>query len=263
MTGMEHGQPNPVVSMTSTRPILRALLALATLFQAASASAQQEPTTATPPGVAQIETQYEAARQTATAMIQARYKSDLTALQDRYTKSGNLEGAVAVKAELDAVFSFTSDPPIPPPKASLTEFNQLQKRYTEDMQSALAAAQQRRKADLATLQGRLTRDGDLQGAIAVKNAIEALPITGKWRTMTGEISFVITFNADGTWSRTGHDKTKPADYTGTWKWSNPSRTKLAIRWDSPDWHNDGDLLPDAKRIDLRVNNYRQTIYRIP
>jgi hypothetical protein len=247
----------------------RRLLLAASLFALLSCALAEVPAggetaPSAPPELTQLEAQFDAAYQAATAAILARYKAGLAGLQEHYTKAGSLEGALAVKAESDAIFSNICSPPMGPPKTSLQEFTQLQKEFGDAIQSAISPLRDRYKSSLAALQSRLTRTGNLEGAIAVKNTLDNLPVTGRWRTVSGEISFVITFKSDGTWSRTGYNKAGPHDYAGTWNWKDPGKHQIGLVWVPEGWKNDGDVSPDGKKIDLHINkDYRQTILRLP
>jgi hypothetical protein len=88
-------------------------------------------------------------------------------------------------------------------------------------------------------------------------------VTGKWRTTSGKISFVVTFRSDGYWTRTGYDKGSAKDYAGTWYWKDLGQRVIGLEWVPEGWKNEGDVSPDGRSIDLHVNDYRQTIYRIP
>jgi hypothetical protein len=192
----------------------------------------------------------------------------LDALGQYYKEAGNLDGVLTVKAEADAVFSSTSRPPMWPSESNTVEFVRLQKAYGDAIETAVAPVQSEYKDKLATLEALFTRAGNLQEAEAVKRVLDNLPVVGTWRTASGEISFVITFNADGTWSRTGYDSSgydhsmRPHDYVGKWRWTDPGKRQIKLEWIHQGWVNDGNISTDGTKIDLSVDRYHQTILRI-
>ena len=107
--------------------------------------------------------------------LQSKYEEQLDQLMDQVTEEGELEKALAIKAELSGYQSGES-------KAAgddFPELKRLQKIYSEtskkrriEMAKRLAEETQAHKARLLDLQKRLTQERKLDDAVAVKSEVE-------------------------------------------------------------------------------------------
>ncbi len=91
---------------------MKSLATLLLSLLLAGLSAAQETATKTPAELLKLRKQRDAAAATALAPINKRYRQDLVDLQKRYTRDGNLDAALAVKAELEAVGAASAGPSV-------------------------------------------------------------------------------------------------------------------------------------------------------
>jgi len=106
------------------------------------------------------------------------YLAELDKLQSARAKTGDLEGALAIKAERERIASHAPTPPeqIPTMPQSLralrAQFDQGMKRNMDEGTRRIDLARRKYLADLEALQKRLTIAGDLDKALAVKTEKE-------------------------------------------------------------------------------------------
>lgn len=140
---------------------------------ATSTTVAQVAPSPTPPDLKTLKVRYESDLQTARQLLRARYTSALDTLVISITKSGNLDGAVAVQHESNTVKGKAGAVST---NVQVPEMNTLKSRYEADLQTASDTLQTRYITALTALQETFTKRGDLAGAIAVRKEVAATKI---------------------------------------------------------------------------------------
>ena len=142
---------------------------------ATSTTVAQVAPSPTPPQLKTLKLRYESDLQTARQLLRARYTSALDTLVISITKSGNLDGAVAVQHESNTVKGKAGAVST---NVQVPEMNTLKSRYEADLQTASDTLQTRYITALTALQETFTKRGDLAGALAVRQEVAAAKAGG-------------------------------------------------------------------------------------
>ncbi len=172
------------------------------------------------------------------AALETSYLAGLDKLKDARAKAGDLDGAVAIKAEQErfAAHAATTAEQIQAMPAALrtlrATYDQGVKRIADEGRRRMDLPRRKHLADLDALQKRITISGDIDQALLVKAEKErfiaemtAVPLKtalleSKWTWVAarGERNVVMTFHEDGTVNHRG--------MSGTWKITGPRDVKI-------------------------------------
>ncbi|MEM1443338.1 MAG: hypothetical protein AAGF67_13405 [Verrucomicrobiota bacterium] len=118
---------------------------------------------------------YERALENAVSPIQENYIEHLTKLQSNYTRNNNLDGAVAVRKEIESLDKTVEDDPVKTePSEEHEELNTSRANYEKAVKRAKAPIHEKFRNYLTQLQREYTRSNNLDGALAVRKEIELL-----------------------------------------------------------------------------------------
>lgn len=212
-------------------------LGLLSCFAVVAASAQNVP--AAPREMEPLKARYAADVVAAITPVKARYEQQLQGLMKSLTTKADLNGALAVKNEVEWL---SLGGPAPAASASPREMGPLKARYAADVQVALKPIKDRYEKQLQALTKSLTTKDDLAGALAVKNEIESLSIdnstaaatavAGYWRFGNGA---AMQIKDDGAVANPKSPK------AGRWNWTDTAKREFIIRWEN---HSDTLTLSD-------------------
>jgi hypothetical protein len=111
------------------------------------------------------------------APLVVRYRADLELLSKKLMQKSDLDGAVFVKKELDALKDPSGKATDPDPKEPV-ELTRLRKESYQKAQEASRPVNAKFQADFEALAKKLTLKNDLVGAVSAKKAAEALATLG-------------------------------------------------------------------------------------
>ena len=133
--------------------------------------------------------------------ISEKYLNALSALQKKYEESGDLKGALAVRGEAERIKAAEAQPRRPPDrKGTLQQLAELRKIYREELIKARSKVDQIYIRALTKLEKDLTRDGELDGAILVKEERERAESA---RSESGKEADQLRKFLTGEWDREG------------------------------------------------------------
>ena len=106
--------------------------------------------------------------------IKKKYVAALETLRTQLTQRGDLEGAIVVRDEIEAL---TKDGKRPEAKAGVPDkFISLQHTYERELKRVMGWNQKKYRTALEALQNRFKKKGDLEGALAIKRELAELPV---------------------------------------------------------------------------------------
>lgn len=199
-----------------------------------------------------LQKSYEQKRADTLKSVMAGYATQLETLQKKLTQKGDLDGAVSVRKELDAVKERASFVGLGPARNAKEpdELTRLRKIHQQKRIDALKPVMNGYENQLETLRKKLTLKNDLDGALLVRNELDALR-----ESLTMELSWELTralLSTTWSWSDKPNDRGVEMTFTddgivshigmrGTWQAVGPreitiqeiggAKSKFLMRFD--------------------------------